>query len=181
MAVKVQYPGIDEAVKADLANLDVVRLATSLLFKSSDAEAIADEIRVRVTEELDYEIEAANQRLFASWYREHPFIAVPEVVDDLSSRRLLTTDLADGVRRHPRIEPGERRLKLVAEHHAGLAAALLLSDLWRDRRPADAGRMRDHWELNGARLADLQLRHGFPPLRLTCSAEAVFRLTYSVL
>jgi len=98
VAVKVQYPGIDEAVKADLANLDVVRLATSLLFKSSDAEAIADEIRVRVTEELDYEIEAANQRLFASWYREHPFIAVPEVVDDLSSRRVLTTDLADGVR-----------------------------------------------------------------------------------
>jgi predicted unusual protein kinase regulating ubiquinone biosynthesis (AarF/ABC1/UbiB family) len=98
VAVKVQYPGIDEAVKADLANLDLFQLATSLLFKSSDAEAIAEEIRVRVTEELDYEIEAANQRLFSSWYRDHPFIAVPEVVDELSSRRVLTTDLAEGVR-----------------------------------------------------------------------------------
>src|SRR3954453_20751329 len=66
VAVKVQYPGIDEAVKADLSNLDVFKMATGFLFKSVDAEATAEEVRVRVTEELDYEIEAANQRRFAS-------------------------------------------------------------------------------------------------------------------
>jgi predicted unusual protein kinase regulating ubiquinone biosynthesis (AarF/ABC1/UbiB family) len=98
VAVKVQYPAIDEAVKADLGNLDLVRPAISFLFKSSDPAAMVEEVRVRITEELDYEVEANNQRLFASWYRDHPFIAVPEVVDELSTRRVLTTDLAEGVR-----------------------------------------------------------------------------------
>jgi predicted unusual protein kinase regulating ubiquinone biosynthesis (AarF/ABC1/UbiB family) len=98
VAVKVQYPGVGEAVEADLANLDLARMAMNLFWQRVDAEAAAEEIRVRVTEELDYELEAANQRLFASWYREHPFISVPEVVDELSTRRVLTTDLADGAR-----------------------------------------------------------------------------------
>jgi predicted unusual protein kinase regulating ubiquinone biosynthesis (AarF/ABC1/UbiB family) len=98
VAVKVQYPGIAEAVKSDLANLDLIQLAMGFFYKSADAAAIAEEIRTRVVEELDYEHEAANQRLFGSWYRGHPFILVPAVVDELSTRRVLTTDLADGVR-----------------------------------------------------------------------------------
>ena len=54
------------------------------------------EASVRITEELDYKHEAANQRLFADHYRGHPYISVPEVYDDLSSARVLTTELAVG-------------------------------------------------------------------------------------
>jgi hypothetical protein len=94
----VQYPGIGDAVEADLANLDLARLAMPLFWRSIDAEALTAEIRARLTEELDYVIEASNQRLFASWYEGHPFIHVPSVVDELSTRRVLTSDLASGAR-----------------------------------------------------------------------------------
>jgi predicted unusual protein kinase regulating ubiquinone biosynthesis (AarF/ABC1/UbiB family) len=98
VAVKVQYPGIADAVEADLANLDLARLVMPLLWRSIDAEAMTTEIRARLTEELDYVKEAANQRLFASWYKDHPFIHVPDVVEELSSRRVLTSELAVGAR-----------------------------------------------------------------------------------
>jgi predicted unusual protein kinase regulating ubiquinone biosynthesis (AarF/ABC1/UbiB family) len=98
VAVKVQYPNVAEAIEADLANLDLATMAMPLMWRSMDAKAIGDELRDRLTEELDYCLEAENQRLFAGWYRDHPFIHVPEVVDELSTRRVLTTELAEGVR-----------------------------------------------------------------------------------
>src|SRR5438874_2027776 len=98
VAVKVQYPGIADAVEADLANLDLARMVMPFFWRSLDATAVTEEIRARLNEELDYVKEAANQRLFASWYEGHPFIHVPGVVDELSTRRVLTTDLACGAR-----------------------------------------------------------------------------------
>jgi predicted unusual protein kinase regulating ubiquinone biosynthesis (AarF/ABC1/UbiB family) len=98
VAVKVQYPGIDDAIRADLDNLDLASLGLPLLFSGLDVRAVADELRSRLTEELDYELEAANQRAFADWYRGHPFIHIPEVVTDLCGRRVLTTELAEGGR-----------------------------------------------------------------------------------
>jgi predicted unusual protein kinase regulating ubiquinone biosynthesis (AarF/ABC1/UbiB family) len=68
------------------------------LYKNFDPKPFIEEIRTRVGEELDYRIEADNQRLFADWYRGHPFIHIPEVVDSLSAGRVLTTELATGVR-----------------------------------------------------------------------------------
>ena len=65
---------------------------------AQDVDALVDELRDRVGEELDYRLEAANQRLFAAYYDGHPFIRVPAVVDELSTRRVLTTELADGAR-----------------------------------------------------------------------------------
>jgi predicted unusual protein kinase regulating ubiquinone biosynthesis (AarF/ABC1/UbiB family) len=56
------------------------------------------ELRERLVEELDYRLEAKNQQLFADYYRDHPFIHVPDVVEELSSERVLTTELAEGVR-----------------------------------------------------------------------------------
>jgi predicted unusual protein kinase regulating ubiquinone biosynthesis (AarF/ABC1/UbiB family) len=65
VAVKIQYPGVAEALEADLANAGtIVRLAKALA-PGLDAKAIADELRERVLEELDYEYEAQNQRTFA--------------------------------------------------------------------------------------------------------------------
>ncbi len=49
-------------------------------------------------EELDYRREAANQQVFAAYYRQHPTIRVPQVISELSTRRVLTTELSDGAR-----------------------------------------------------------------------------------
>ncbi len=96
VAVKIQYPGIAEALDADLRNAGtVVRLARALA-PGLDAKAIADEIRERVMEELDYEYEAQNQRSFSRAYRDHPFIYVPEVITRLSRRRVLVTEYVEG-------------------------------------------------------------------------------------
>ncbi len=97
VAVKIQYPGIAEALDADLRNAGtIVRLARALA-PGLDAKAIAHELRERVMEELDYEYEAQNQRTFARAYRDHPFIYVPEVVTRLSRRRVLVTEFVQGM------------------------------------------------------------------------------------
>ncbi|MGN6215718.1 MAG: ABC1 kinase family protein [Solirubrobacterales bacterium] len=97
VAVKIQYPGIAEALDADLRNAGtIVRLARAIA-PGLDAKAIAEELRERVMEELDYEYEAQNQRAFSRAYREHPFIYVPEVVTRLSRRRVLVTELVEGM------------------------------------------------------------------------------------
>ncbi|MBS1846493.1 MAG: AarF/ABC1/UbiB kinase family protein [Actinobacteria bacterium] len=97
VAVKIQYPGIAEAMEADLRNAGtIVRLAKAIA-PGLDAKAIAEEIRERMMEELDYEYEAQNQRIFSRAYREHPFIYVPEVVTRISRRRVLVTELVEGI------------------------------------------------------------------------------------
>lgn len=96
VAVKVQYPGVKEAVSADLANADLLGAILKQGFGSLDPSEMVDEIRERLTEELDYTIEAGNQRTFAEYYRGHPYFHVPEVIDHLSTSRVLTTELATG-------------------------------------------------------------------------------------
>jgi len=98
VAVKVQYPGVDTAIRADLESFGTAMLPAPVLYRNFDAKPFIDEIRTRIGEELDYGIEASNQRLFADWYRGHPFIHIPEVIEPLSSRRVLTTELAVGAR-----------------------------------------------------------------------------------
>jgi predicted unusual protein kinase regulating ubiquinone biosynthesis (AarF/ABC1/UbiB family) len=96
VAVKIQYPGIAEALDADLRNAGTIVRLAKVLAPGLDAKAIAEEIRERVMEELDYEYEAQNQRSFARAYRDHPFIYVPEVVTRLSRRRVLVTEFVSG-------------------------------------------------------------------------------------
>ncbi|MEA3055421.1 MAG: hypothetical protein QOD30_853, partial [Actinomycetota bacterium] len=98
VAVKVQYPGVEESIRADLDSFDTAMFPAPVLYKNFDPKPFLNELRERIGEELDYRNEAANQRLFADWYRDHPFIHVPEVVDALSSGKVLTTELAEGVR-----------------------------------------------------------------------------------
>jgi predicted unusual protein kinase regulating ubiquinone biosynthesis (AarF/ABC1/UbiB family) len=98
VAVKVQYPGVDDAIRADLVNTDLLFRALSLLFPGLDPQPLVEELRARLVEELDYRIEADNQRLFAEYYAEHPYIHVPCVVEELSTGRVLTTELAQGAR-----------------------------------------------------------------------------------
>jgi predicted unusual protein kinase regulating ubiquinone biosynthesis (AarF/ABC1/UbiB family) len=98
VAVKVQYPGVGEAIRADLDNAGLLFGAMGMLFPGLEPEPLVAELRERLVEELDYRLEADNQRLFADHYRGHPFIHVPEVVDELCGPHVLTTELAEGVR-----------------------------------------------------------------------------------
>ncbi len=98
MAVKVQYPGVDKAITSDLDNSQLLFTVLGMVFPGMDPQPIADEIRERLVEELDYRLEAKNQSDFHDWYATHPFIHVPAVVHEHSSQRVLTTELADGVR-----------------------------------------------------------------------------------
>lgn len=96
VAVKVQYPGIAEAVETDLRNMGILMPLVKRLAPGLDVKAIAAELRDRIGEELDYEIEAQNQRAVARAFRGHPFIRVPEVDTALSTRRVLVTEWAEG-------------------------------------------------------------------------------------
>jgi predicted unusual protein kinase regulating ubiquinone biosynthesis (AarF/ABC1/UbiB family) len=96
VAVKVQYPGVAAAVRADMQNLDIILRLLKRMTPQLDVRAVADEIRGRIAEELDYELEAQNQRSLARIYRGHPFIHVPDVVTELSRERVLVTDFVRG-------------------------------------------------------------------------------------
>ncbi|HEX3910310.1 MAG TPA: AarF/ABC1/UbiB kinase family protein [Solirubrobacteraceae bacterium] len=104
VAVKVQYPGVAEAIRADLRNAELLATLMSLavggLFPRGlklDLRAVAGEISAHIEEELDYRLEAANQAEFAEHYRGHPFIRIPEVVEELSTERVLTQELVRGL------------------------------------------------------------------------------------
>ena len=98
VAVKVQYPGIAETIEADLGNVGLLRRMLKITTPSQDVDGLLAELRERVTEELDYRREARNQEMFARYYQGHPTIHVPQVVAELSTRRVVTSDLADGAR-----------------------------------------------------------------------------------
>src|SRR5437870_5540825 len=97
VAVKVQYPGVAGAVRADLQNLEMIMRLLRRMTPGLDVKAIAEEIRERIAEELDYELEAQNQRALARIFAGHPFIFVPDVVSHLSRERVLVSEFVEGV------------------------------------------------------------------------------------
>jgi len=97
VAVKVQYPGVASAVRADMQNLDMILRLLKRMTPALDVKAIAEEINERIIEELDYELEAQNQRSLARIFAGHPFIVVPDVVSSLSRERVLVSDYVEGV------------------------------------------------------------------------------------
>jgi predicted unusual protein kinase regulating ubiquinone biosynthesis (AarF/ABC1/UbiB family) len=98
VAVKIQYPGIAEAVETDLRNLQLLLPLVKRLAPGLDVKALAAELRERIAEELDYEIEAQNHRAMERGWRGHPFVYIPAVDTRLSSRRVLVTELLEGRR-----------------------------------------------------------------------------------
>lgn len=99
VAVKVQYPGIDRAIKGDLDNAELLyNLFSSFKLKNLDVRSLVDELRARMADELDYNLEAENQAAFARLYSGHPFVRVPAVVPELSTRRVLVSEWVDGQR-----------------------------------------------------------------------------------
>jgi predicted unusual protein kinase regulating ubiquinone biosynthesis (AarF/ABC1/UbiB family) len=98
VAVKVQYPGVDSAIRADLDNTASLLALANLVFPGLDAKPLVEELRARLTDELDYRLEADSQERFATAFAGHPFIHIPPVRRDLSSGRVLTTELVAGAR-----------------------------------------------------------------------------------
>ena len=97
VAVKVQYPGVAAAVRADLQNLGLLLRAAKRMAPGLDAQSVGGEIRERISEELDYEHEAQAQRAIARAWRGHPFVVVPDVVTSMSRERVLVTEWVDGL------------------------------------------------------------------------------------
>jgi predicted unusual protein kinase regulating ubiquinone biosynthesis (AarF/ABC1/UbiB family) len=103
VAVKVQYPGVGAAISADLQNAELLLTFLTLMGSMGrgglrwDRRGAARELEARITEELDYRREAANQSEFADLYRGHPFIRIPEVIPERSTGRVLTQELATGL------------------------------------------------------------------------------------
>ena len=102
VAVKIQYPGVLEAIRGDLANGEL--LTTFLSFATSisgsaipDTRAATREIAARISEEVDYRHEAENITAFSDLYRGHAFIRVPEVISQACGDRVLTMTYLDGL------------------------------------------------------------------------------------
>jgi hypothetical protein len=96
VAVKVQYPGVNAAVRADMQNLGMILRLMKSIAPGLDPKAMGAEIRSRIDEELDYELEAQNQRTLARIYRGHPFIVIPDVVTSLSHERVIVSEYVTG-------------------------------------------------------------------------------------
>jgi predicted unusual protein kinase regulating ubiquinone biosynthesis (AarF/ABC1/UbiB family) len=99
VAVKIQYPGAAEAIRADLANTELLatffRFATSISGTTMpDIRSATQEIATLIAEELDYRHEAVNITTFGQLYRDHPFIRIPQVA---SGDRVLTMTYLDGL------------------------------------------------------------------------------------
>src|SRR5688500_1920723 len=96
VAVKVQYPGVDEAVRSDLKNVSAMAKISVAIAPNLDPKEVAAEVKDRVLEELDYRREASNQAKFAELWRDHPFVVIPEVYPDYCKTRVITQRFIDG-------------------------------------------------------------------------------------
>ncbi|MBP9829355.1 MAG: AarF/ABC1/UbiB kinase family protein [Proteobacteria bacterium] len=97
LAIKLQYPDMETTINADLKQLNLVLGIYQTFNKSIDTQDIADEIRERLHEELDYIHEAQNLKQFREIFKNTlDFIVVPEVYPEFSTRRLLTMEWMEG-------------------------------------------------------------------------------------
>jgi predicted unusual protein kinase regulating ubiquinone biosynthesis (AarF/ABC1/UbiB family) len=97
VAVKVQHPGVADAMDADLNNAGMMERLVALMGpRGTDPKAAFAEVSRRFREELDYTLEAEHQRFFAQLFEQDPTIVIPAVVAERSARRTLTTELASG-------------------------------------------------------------------------------------
>ncbi len=105
VACKLQYPDMASVVEADLSQLKLIFSLYSRFDKAIQTENIYEEVSARLREELDYEREAKQMRLYANMLASEPGVHVPEPIESLSTGRLLTMTWLDGV---PLLEAAER-------------------------------------------------------------------------
>src|SRR3954466_12044777 len=129
VAVKIQYPGVAEAVDTDLRNAMLLLPLVQRPAPGLDAKALAVEMRERIGEELDYELEAQNQRRIERLMRGHPFVRVPRVDTSLSTRRVLVSEYVDG----QRFEAVRRADEAQRDSYGEIVFRLYFGLLYRDR------------------------------------------------
>src|SRR6185437_116944 len=129
VAVKIQYPGVAEAVDTDLRNATMLLPLVKRLAPGLDAKALAAEMRERIGEELDYELEAQNQRRIGRLLRGHPFVRVPRVYTNLSTRRVLVSEYVEGAR----FEAVRRADHVERDRYGEIVFRLYFGLLYRDR------------------------------------------------
>src|SRR6201991_551447 len=95
VAVKIQYPGADEALRADLKTLQRMVSVFKQLAPGADVEGVVDELIERTEMELDYRLEADNQRAFAKAYEGHPDFVIPHIV--ASAPKVVIQEWIEGV------------------------------------------------------------------------------------
>ena len=129
VVVKVQYPGVAEAVETDLRNAMLLVPLVKRLAPGLEAKALAAEMRERISEELDYELEAQNQRRIERLMRGHPFIRVPRVFTHLSTRRVLVSEYVAG----ERFEMVRRADEATRDRYGEIVFRFFFGLLYRDR------------------------------------------------
>ena len=127
--VKVQYPGVAEAVETDLRNAMMLLPLVKRLAPGPGREGAAAEMRERIGEELDYELEAQNQRRIERLMRGHPFVRVPRVHTDLSTRRVLVSEYVEG----ERFEAVRRADEAQRDRYGEIVFRFFFGLLYRDR------------------------------------------------
>jgi predicted unusual protein kinase regulating ubiquinone biosynthesis (AarF/ABC1/UbiB family) len=95
VAVKIQYPGADEALRADLKTMKRMVSVFKQLAPGADIQGVVDELIERTEMELDYRLEAENQRAFAKAYKDHPHFVVPAIV--ASAPKVVIAEWMEGV------------------------------------------------------------------------------------
>src|SRR5258708_7975773 len=95
VAVKIQYPGADEALRADLKTMQRMVGVFKQLSPGADVEGVVDELIERTEMELDYRLEADNQRAFATAYEGHPHFVVPHIV--ASAPKVVIQEWIEGI------------------------------------------------------------------------------------
>lgn len=134
VAVKVQYPGADHALRSDFKTMRKLTGVFKTVSPGTDFEAIMDEIEERIEEELDYRTEASNQRVFAKAFTGDPAYTVPKIV--ASAPKVIISEWVDGTSLRKIISNGSQAER---DH----AAARL-------------------WDFQFASMAQAELLHGDP-------------------
>jgi hypothetical protein len=97
VAVKVQYPGVREAIGHDLANVGMMISMAGVLSRGLDAGPIVRDLKEGILGELDYLHEAASQQRFYNEFEGHAFIRIPRVYHDLTTSRVLVQEYIEGM------------------------------------------------------------------------------------
>lgn len=111
VAVKVQYPGIAQALNSDLRNLEVLRPVIAMLAPGADTKGGMDEVVERIAEELDYEHEAENQERFAKVVAPYPDVYVPKVYRTHLAKNVIVTEFVEGRSVRQVAEEGDEALR----------------------------------------------------------------------
>ena len=116
VAVKIQHPGVEEAIENDLKNAGMVKqLASTLATDDFNADILFKEVAARFREELDYRLEARRQQRFSELAKDEPRVIIPRVFFDLSGRRVLTSEFATGATLEEATRKRESTRKAYAE------------------------------------------------------------------